>query len=453
MLDEKIKVNIALMYGDLDYISMKDIDIKNEMTSHYLEKSCKFGHQKILEYLLDKEKEKENEIQYLEIEKLFSVCCEYGRLYMAKYLLQKYPNISVEKSNAIFYSLENNYVKTSKWLFFPYNREYIKKCITICLKKQNVEFIKWIIDNYTTHLNFINDIFIICIKNDYILKYILTFGTNISNQFKLQYAMEHFCQKDDLDSIKILFTLSDKYDFYNCLLYSIISKNKTNVFDYLLEKFEDEIDTNLLIKLIIINENEYFLKKVIHKYYEELDKDELFYFGCIYGMIDILKVFYHEDMSLIQKCYQLLLDNNHFNCIKWITPFVKEKIDFQSLDFKFVRNIDIISYLSKNDYDIKINDELFEKALKYSYLDLINILCELYPTKFKYDKSRRKGFILQRTKYIDEQTCHICLSELKKKVLLNCGHLFCDDCINEWLKKKYTCPICRTNIRNIMSMS
>ena len=173
--------------------------------------------------------------------------------------------------------------------------------------------------------------------------------------------MEHFCKKDDLDSVKILFTLSENYDHYNCLLYSTLSKNKiNNTFDYLLTKFENEINKNLLFKLIIINENEHFLKIIVDKYFNELEKDELFYFTCIYGMIDILKLFYHENITLIQKCYQMLLDNNHLECIKWLTPLVKEKINFSILDLNFVRNIDIISFLH-NDYNIKIDDELFKK--------------------------------------------------------------------------------------------
>ena len=59
-------------------------------------------------------------------------------------------------------------------VILSYSREYIKKCINICLKKNNIEFIKWIVDNHKTYINYINDIFIICIKNDYLLKYILS---------------------------------------------------------------------------------------------------------------------------------------------------------------------------------------------------------------------------------------------------------------------------------------
>lgn len=30
--------------------------------------------------------------------------------------------------------------------------------------------------------------------------------------------------------------------------------------------------------------------------------------------------------------------------------------------------------------------------------------------------------------------------------VLNCGHMFCKSCINEWKSKKKICPMCRTKI-------
>jgi len=50
--------------------------------------------------------------------------------------------------------------------------------------------------------------------------------------------------------------------------------------------------------------------------------------------------------------------------------------------------------------------------------------------------------------------CAICSDLLTKSVSLNCGHLFCKSCIDQWRKKskslenhKPTCPICRRQIK------
>ncbi|XP_023343689.1 E3 ubiquitin-protein ligase rnf8-B [Eurytemora carolleeae] len=43
--------------------------------------------------------------------------------------------------------------------------------------------------------------------------------------------------------------------------------------------------------------------------------------------------------------------------------------------------------------------------------------------------------------------CVVCSELFVDAVSINCGHTFCDYCINEWRKKKNNCPVCRTNIR------
>jgi putative ribosome biogenesis GTPase RsgA len=47
------------------------------------------------------------------------------------------------------------------------------------------------------------------------------------------------------------------------------------------------------------------------------------------------------------------------------------------------------------------------------------------------------------------EKCSICYEEMKnKKILkLNCDHMFCSECLVNWLKEKLSCPLCRRCIK------
>lgn len=42
-----------------------------------------------------------------------------------------------------------------------------------------------------------------------------------------------------------------------------------------------------------------------------------------------------------------------------------------------------------------------------------------------------------------DETCSICHDELNKAVILSCKHIFCEECVCEWLERERTCPLCR----------
>lgn len=49
----------------------------------------------------------------------------------------------------------------------------------------------------------------------------------------------------------------------------------------------------------------------------------------------------------------------------------------------------------------------------------------------------------------DERACSICLTETPyERVILNCGHMFHDSCVNQWVSRARfaRCPLCRTGI-------
>lgn len=45
-----------------------------------------------------------------------------------------------------------------------------------------------------------------------------------------------------------------------------------------------------------------------------------------------------------------------------------------------------------------------------------------------------------------DNTCIICLDEIKKAKKLNCGHVFHLNCLRRWLEQKVKCPTCRKTI-------
>lgn len=42
----------------------------------------------------------------------------------------------------------------------------------------------------------------------------------------------------------------------------------------------------------------------------------------------------------------------------------------------------------------------------------------------------------------------VSLCRIPQAVTLNCAHSFCSYCINEWMKRKVECPICRQEIKS-----
>merc|ERR1719348_2178680 len=46
--------------------------------------------------------------------------------------------------------------------------------------------------------------------------------------------------------------------------------------------------------------------------------------------------------------------------------------------------------------------------------------------------------------------CAVCSEVFVEATSINCGHTFCHYCIHQWKKKKSNCPVCRTDIKQIV---
>jgi hypothetical protein len=55
---------------------------------------------------------------------------------------------------------------------------------------------------------------------------------------------------------------------------------------------------------------------------------------------------------------------------------------------------------------------------------------------------RKRAFSNNQMKFLN---CPLCLNERNETICTPCGHLFCLECLVEWMKVKSECPMCRTN--------
>ncbi|XP_061480864.1 E3 ubiquitin-protein ligase RNF8 isoform X2 [Rhineura floridana] len=74
---------------------------------------------------------------------------------------------------------------------------------------------------------------------------------------------------------------------------------------------------------------------------------------------------------------------------------------------------------------------------------------ELKETKEEKEKAKaqKEEALSQMNDVLEnELQCTICSEHFIEAVTLNCAHSFCSYCINEWMKRKLECPICRGSI-------
>jgi peroxin-10 len=59
--------------------------------------------------------------------------------------------------------------------------------------------------------------------------------------------------------------------------------------------------------------------------------------------------------------------------------------------------------------------------------------------RFSLSDEKVMGYI----KGAQQRKCTLCLDELKDPAATQCGHVFCWECIGDWVKEKPECPLCR----------
>lgn len=140
------------------------------------------------------------------------------------------------------------------------------------------------------------------------------------------------------------------------------------------------------------------------------------------------KSFYSETYLQRLCCHPLVLEVNN--------NMIGNEIDLSLIQDNLIIN-------HKNNYE--------KYKVKLESLDVNNkayhMLKKSYTTQMT--ESKYMFTILEKMKNpntIIEEECIICIGNIIKPTLTTCGHLFCNECIKQWLSNKKICPLCKTDL-------
>ena len=138
--------------------------------------------------------------------------------------------------------------------------------------------------------------------------------------------------------------------------------------------------------------------------------------------------FLQNEIILSLHCY-----NGDFNIYDRIESIIDE----------LKNNTDIFNINNIDNDNIQLNIEI--ELPQEEYYDYFNSCKEINNKIGKPVKLKENDFALN-------ENCLVCLEKYKileyKRVLPNCKHYFHKKCIDKWLKKNASCPICRNKIKS-----
>jgi hypothetical protein len=95
------------------------------------------------------------------------------------------------------------------------------------------------------------------------------------------------------------------------------------------------------------------------------------------------------------------------------------------------------------------NDITIYEPLQFWFSNNHELAIPLFATATNIDVLKSKSVLKLKhfAVTINTYECPICMDEINTDVLItNCGHHFCQKCMDVWLNKNNTCPICRNII-------
>lgn len=160
---------------------------------------------------------------------------------------------------------------------------------------------------------------------------------------------------------------------------------------------------------------------------------------------DIIKNWNNEEEKTkreVEKTKQLELQARRASVEERKAPLVNELIEQIRKEHKRIgvmHPVKLEDLLQEND-----NIECLHRVLTYyknkQSFNLYSSTCE----ELIYQAEKEYIDITKLFKKIYE--CVICYNKTIEPIFLNCGHDFCKKCIDKWLERHNTCPICRKYI-------
>jgi hypothetical protein len=142
---------------------------------------------------------------------------------------------------------------------------------------------------------------------------------------------------------------------------------------------------------------------------------------------------YYDDIILSFQNY-----NNNIN--------IFDTIEMMLDDLKNNTNIFDIDNSDENNIQFNIEFEIIDHN-NHSQDEDLNYFNSCKEINEKIGKSEK----IKKNDIIIDENCLICMEKYKiqefKRLLPKCKHFFHKKCIDKWLKKNASCPICRDNIK------
>ncbi|CAI5759627.1 unnamed protein product [Candida verbasci] len=184
----------------------------------------------------------------------------------------------------------------------------------------------------------------------------------------------------------------------------------------------------------------YFINKIINKL---KNKDEKLY-SNYYNILDTLlnfhiALFYFkgEFYSLSKRLFGLRYAFGHY----------KEPEKMQTNNYSFLGGLIIVQFIVKGLINLKnYNNNEAKDEKQVEMTDKIENIDQLSQISNNFNKD----LIIDLSDpnelaYLPEssRSCMLCLSPMVNPSAANCGHLFCWDCIVDWIRENPECPLCR----------